>query len=350
MVIGTASAPCDNRSQGIAGSIAENELIFCFFFLRVLLPSLLSTRIHWTQDLSTMGISRTGLFKRRATGGRQRPLRSKRKYELGRPPANTKLGEQKIHEVRVRGGHKKFRALKLDHGNFAWPGEAVTRKTRILTVVYNATSNEMVRTNTLVKGCIVQVDSTPFKTWYQKYYGVQLGKPVKVCIISIQTSVFWFLSLCQIRFLTLCLKEKEEKKDAEAKPADKPAEAEAKKSKSVLKKLAKRNKIRVLEGSLADQFNTGRLYAKLASRPGQSGRADGYILEGEELAFYQKKVCHSVLLISSTNSFFLADPQEEEVNPHLTSKLNKNRALCPNIKSCVCFPLAKTRMCFRFSC
>jgi len=173
------------------------------------------------------------------------------------------LGEQKIHEVRVRGGHKKFRALKLDHGNFAWPGEAVTRKTRILTVVYNATSNEMVRTNTLAKGCIVQVDSTPFKTWYQKYYGVQLGKPTK---------------------------EKEDK-PAEKKE-DAPPATEAKKSKGVLKKLAKRNKIRALEASLADQFNTGRLYAKLASRPGQSGRADGYILEGEELGFYQKKLTH----------------------------------------------------------
>lgn len=125
-----------------------------------------------------MGISRTGLHKRRATGGRMKPLRSKRQFELGRQAANTKLGEQKVHEVRVRGGHKKFRALKLDHGNMSWPGEAVTRKCRILTVVYNATSNEMVRTNTLVKGCIVQVDSTPFKQWYQKYYGVQLGKAV----------------------------------------------------------------------------------------------------------------------------------------------------------------------------
>jgi hypothetical protein len=34
----------------------------------------------------------------------------------------------------------------------------------------------------------------------------------------------------------------------------------------------------------------GRLYACLASRPGQSGRADGYILEGPELLFYIKKM------------------------------------------------------------
>jgi ribosomal protein S8E len=34
---------------------------------------------------------------------------------------------------------------------------------------------------------------------------------------------------------------------------------------------------------LETQFAAGRLYASIASRPGQSGRADGYILEGKEL-------------------------------------------------------------------
>jgi len=222
-----------------------------------------------------MGISRTGLRKRRATGGRRRPIRSKRVFEIGRQAANTKLGEQKIHEVRVRGGNKKFRALRLDQGCMSWAGEAVTRKCRILTVVYNATSNEMVRTNTLVKGCIVQVDCTPFKQWYQKYYGVQIGKP---------------------------LKEKEEAKDKkdkgkkgkkgakEAPKEEKKPDEPVKQSRSVLTKLRRRNKIRVLESALADQFNTGRLYARISSRPGQIGRADGYILEGEELAFYVKKL------------------------------------------------------------
>jgi len=32
------------------------------------------------------------------------------------------------------------------------------------------------------------------------------------------------------------------------------------------------------------------LAACVASRPGQSGRCDGYILEGKELEFYQKKL------------------------------------------------------------
>lgn len=39
-----------------------------------------------------------------------------------------------------------------------------------------------------------------------------------------------------------------------------------------------------------EQFQSGRLLACIASRPGQCGRADGYILEGEELSFYKRKL------------------------------------------------------------
>ena len=44
------------------------------------------------------------------------------------------------------------------------------------------------------------------------------------------------------------------------------------------------------ESALERQFEAGRLYALISSRPGQSGRCDGYILEGEELAFYQRAI------------------------------------------------------------
>ena len=45
-----------------------------------------------------------------------------------------------------------------------------------------------------------------------------------------------------------------------------------------------------VEAALERQFEAGRLYAVVASRPGQSGRVDGYVLEGEELAFYQRAI------------------------------------------------------------
>ena len=123
-----------------------------------------------------MGISRDKLHKRRATGARQRKWRKKRKYELGRIPAGTKINSNVcVRRLRVRGGNFKYRALRLDAGNFSWPTEAVTRKTRVLDVTYNASNNELVRTQTLVKSAIVQVDATPFRHWYESHYGVKIG-------------------------------------------------------------------------------------------------------------------------------------------------------------------------------
>lgn len=39
-----------------------------------------------------VGISRDHWHKRRKTGGKRKPIRKKRKHELGRPAANTKVG------------------------------------------------------------------------------------------------------------------------------------------------------------------------------------------------------------------------------------------------------------------
>ena len=88
----------------------------------------------------------------------------------------TKLGPKSVHTVRCRGGNMKYRAMRLETGNFAWGSEVVTKKVRVLDVVYNASNNELVRTKTLVKGAIVLIDANPFKEWYQNHYGVEIGK------------------------------------------------------------------------------------------------------------------------------------------------------------------------------
>lgn len=72
------------------------------------------------------GISRDSRHKRRETGGRRSKYRKKRKFEMGRPPANTKLGGKRVHPVRCRGGNMKYRALRLDTGNFSWGTEGET--------------------------------------------------------------------------------------------------------------------------------------------------------------------------------------------------------------------------------
>merc|ERR1712210_188716 len=168
-------------------------------------------------------------------GGRQKKWRKKRKHEMGRIPAGTKISSNTcVRRLRVRGGNYKFRALRLDAGNWSWASEAVSRKTRVLDVTYNASNNELVRTQTLVKSAIVQIDATPFRHWYESHYGVKIGvKKVK---------------------------------------GQKTEEG------------------RKLDPLLDEQFVTGRLYACISSRPGQCGRCDGYILEGKELEFYLKKM------------------------------------------------------------
>jgi small subunit ribosomal protein S8e len=213
-----------------------------------------------------MGISRDSMHKRRATGGKKKAWRKKRKYELGRQPANTKLSSNKtVRRIRVRGGNVKWRALRLDTGNYSWGSEAVTRKTRILDVVYNASNNELVRTQTLVKSAIVQVDAAPFKQWYHQHYGVDIGRKKKTAAAT--------------------AKKEAEEGEAAAAPAE-----EAKKSNHVQRKIEKRQKDRKLDAHIEEQFGGGRLLACISSRPGQCGRCDGYILEGKELEFYMKKI------------------------------------------------------------
>ena len=65
---------------------------------------------------------------------------------------------------------------------------------------------------------------------------------------------------------------------------------EKKRSDRAQKRIGERQKDRVIDTKVAEQFGQQRLLACISSRPGQSGRADGYILEGRELEFYAKKI------------------------------------------------------------
>jgi len=225
------------------------------------------------------------MHKRRHTGGKRKILRKKRKFEMGRPAALTKLGPKRIHEVRARGGLIKHRAMRLDAGNFSWGSEAVSRKTRLLTVVYNASNNELVRTNTLVKNAVVQIDAAPFRQWFKTHYGLDLVSKKKKTDETKETKTDAKTDA------KADAKEGAEATPAAAAAAAAPAE-DAKQSKHVVKKHAERQKAGVVDPRLIEQFNAGRLYAVVSSRPGQSGRADGYILEGPELDFYLRKLHH----------------------------------------------------------
>jgi len=200
-----------------------------------------------------MGISRSSKLKHRKTGGAMPIHQKKRKFEMGRQNSNTKLGEKKVVTVRCRGGNLKRRALRINEGNFCWVSEKVARKSKIVEILYNATHNELVRTQRVVKGCIVAVDPTPFKYyWHINYEEKRVNK------------------LPEIKDTT--------------------------RVKSLEDKKAKRQKKHPFTDQLDkyhmffDNLNRNRLLARITSRPGQTGRADGYLLEGKELEFYLKKI------------------------------------------------------------
>merc|ERR1711917_63435 len=141
-------------------------------------------------NLFAMGISRDSEHKRRATGGKRPQTRKKRAFLLGRPSSMTKLAPHRVHHVRTRGGNMKYRALRLDQGNFSWATEAVARKVRVIDVVYNASNNELVRTKTLVKGCMVTIDSTPFRQWYESHYAKALGRKKNAKLTEEEEALF----------------------------------------------------------------------------------------------------------------------------------------------------------------
>lgn len=112
----------------------------------------------------------------------------------------------------------------------------------MVTFLDHPSNNELVRTNTLTKSAVVQVDAAPFRQWYEAHYGQALGR-------------------------------RRQQKQGQVLE-------EVKKSKSVEKKQAERFAASgKVDAALEKQFEAGRLYAVISSRPGQSGRCDGYILE-----------------------------------------------------------------------
>ena len=93
---------------------------------------------------------------RKASGGRYRRSRTKKKGELAGFPANTKLaGEQKVRTNRILGGNQKSAVLLAKQVNVAGV-KGKTVKTEILNVVENTANPNLVRRNIITKGAIVE--------------------------------------------------------------------------------------------------------------------------------------------------------------------------------------------------
>ncbi len=107
-----------------------------------------------------MGVYQGRDNKKPSGGLRRRPYKVKRKYELGRYPTETKLGEQLvIVKQRVRGGNYKIRVKEANKAVVCDPSTGEARVEKIIRVIETPANREYARRGIIVKGTIIEVES-----------------------------------------------------------------------------------------------------------------------------------------------------------------------------------------------
>ncbi|MFQ6024900.1 MAG: 30S ribosomal protein S8e [Nitrosopumilaceae archaeon] len=91
------------------------------------------------------------------TGGRRRPLRTRRKYELDRYGVEALTGSQQTVTRKVRGGFKKTALKTTDFVNLAIPGSKV-KKTKILKVIENPANSDYQRRGVISNGAVLETE------------------------------------------------------------------------------------------------------------------------------------------------------------------------------------------------
>ncbi len=95
---------------------------------------------------------------KKPSGSRYISARGKRKFETGRLPTMTKLGERKVKQLRLRGGRSKTVMLSTDTVNLLDPKTKKHSKAKIKNVVENPANRHFVRRNILTKGTIIETE------------------------------------------------------------------------------------------------------------------------------------------------------------------------------------------------
>ncbi|MFC6989277.1 30S ribosomal protein S8e [Haloplanus sp. GCM10025708] len=98
-----------------------------------------------------------GSSRRKRTGGRIKPSRNKKRYELGREPAETTVGEPRFQVVDSRGNDTKTRALATNVAQVADGDEVV--EAEIENVVENPANTNYARRNIITKSAIIETSA-----------------------------------------------------------------------------------------------------------------------------------------------------------------------------------------------
>jgi small subunit ribosomal protein S8e len=96
------------------------------------------------------------LHKRKPSGGRRIANRGKRKFERGRFPMETILGETKKKTARGRGGNVKRKLLREKFACITDPKSGKTQKTEITSVARNPANIDYDRRGVITRGAIIE--------------------------------------------------------------------------------------------------------------------------------------------------------------------------------------------------
>jgi small subunit ribosomal protein S8e len=96
--------------------------------------------------------------RRKRTGGRLRPLRKKRRFEIGRELQHATVGSGTVKTYRVRGGNRKRRILTAAQVNVYDPATRKSVVAKIVTVRENPANPNYVQRNVITKGAILATD------------------------------------------------------------------------------------------------------------------------------------------------------------------------------------------------
>ena len=99
-----------------------------------------------------------GRSRRKRTGGRLRPIRKKRRFEIGRELQHATLGAGTVKRYRVRGGNVKLRILTTGTINVYDPATKKTQRATVVSVRENAANPNYVQRNIITKGAILETD------------------------------------------------------------------------------------------------------------------------------------------------------------------------------------------------
>ena len=103
----------------------------------------------------SMGIWQ-GRSLRKPSGGRIKFARKKKKYEIGRDPVLTHIGEDRRKIIRVMGGNTKIKLLRGEKINVYNPKTGKSEVSEILNVLENPSNPHFAQRNIITKGEIVE--------------------------------------------------------------------------------------------------------------------------------------------------------------------------------------------------